>query len=75
MDDHDTFEPDTHVFTGTVLRWQTTYGELMTDSGVTIPLVTRGQPELPKGMRVTIRARKYRPRYAIEQILKADPTR
>ena len=75
MDKPDLFEPDWQVFTGTVIRWDATYGELLTDSGVTIALVTQGHPEIPKGSRTTIKVRKYRPLYGVAQVLRTEPAR
>ena len=72
MDDPDPFEPGTHVFIGTIRTWGSNYGELVTDSGVTIPLVTQGHSPIPQGVRITISARKYRPLYRVEKIYKAD---
>jgi len=66
----ETVEPDTHVFTGIVRAWRTDYGELLTDSGVTVPLLTRGLPPLSEGTRVTLVARKLRPLFQIEKVVK-----
>ena len=66
----ETVESDTHVFTGIVRAWRSDYGELITDSGVTVPLVTRGLPPLPEGARVTLVARKLRPLFQIEKVVK-----
>ncbi|WP_244534509.1 hypothetical protein [Hyphomicrobium sp. CS1GBMeth3] len=63
-------EPDTHVFTGTVTVWYGDYGELLTDSGVTVPLLTRGLPAVPVGMRLTLVARKFKPLFQIEKVVK-----
>lgn len=72
MDEADQLEPESQVFTGTVRAWRSGYGELLTDSGVTIFLTTRGQPALREGMRVTIVARKYRPRFFVEKVTSAE---
>lgn len=72
MDEPDPFEPGDHVFTGTVKTWRGTYGELLTDSGVTVPLLTQGQPQVPEGARVTLVTRKLRPRFQVDKIYKAD---
>lgn len=69
MDNGIPVEPDTHVFTGTVKAWRTDYGELLTDSGVTVPFVTRGLSPLREGTRVTLVARKLRPLYQIERLV------
>ncbi len=65
-------EPGTHVFTGTIKAWRGDYGELLTDSGVTVPLVTQGLPPLPEGTRVTLVARKFRPLFQIEKVMKPE---
>jgi len=57
------FEPGTHSFSGTVKSWQNGFAEIITDSGISIPLVAEGQPPLPEGTRITFSARKYRPLY------------
>lgn len=64
-------EPDTHVFTGTVRAWDQDFGELITDSGVTVPLVTRGLPAVAVGTRLTLVARKLKPLFQIEKMVKA----
>ena len=68
----DLFEPETHVFTGTVKFWRGDYGELLTDSGVTVPLVTQGHPPLREGTRVTLVARKFRPLFQVEKVIKPE---
>lgn len=66
MDDPDPFEPGTHTFSGTVRAWRKHSAELVTDSGLSVLFhVQQGQPALPVGSRVTITARKYRPRYLV----------
>jgi hypothetical protein len=65
-------EPDTHVFTGTITAWRSDYGELVTDSGVTVPLLTRGLPAMPVGTRLTLVARKFKPLFQIERVTKRD---
>lgn len=65
-------EPDQHVFTGTVRAWHRDYGELVTDSGVTVPLVTSGLPALPVGTRLTLVARKLKPLFQIEKVVKRE---
>lgn len=66
MDDPDPFEPGTHTFSGTVRAWRTHTAELVTDSGLSVLFhVHQGQPPVPEGTRVTITARKYRPRYLV----------
>jgi hypothetical protein len=72
MDEVDAFEPGTHVFTGTVKVWRSGYGELLTDSGVTVPLFTQGHPSLREGTRVTLVTRKLRPLFQIEKIIKSE---
>lgn len=70
MDSFAPVEPDTHVFTGTVKAWRSDYGELVTDSGVTVPLVTRGLPALAVGTRLTLVARKFKPLFLIERVVR-----
>jgi len=65
MDDPDLFEPGTHIFTGTVKRWDVHYAELLTDSGFAVNFVTQGHPPVPEGTHVTVVAKKYRPRYLV----------
>jgi len=65
MDDPDPFEPETHIFTGTVKRWGVRYGELLTDSGFAVHFLTQGHPPISEGTHVTIVTRKYRPRYVV----------
>jgi hypothetical protein len=61
MDDVDLFEPGSHVFTGVVRSWTGNYGELVTDSGLSVIFVIQGQPQPMIGERITIKARRYRP--------------
>jgi hypothetical protein len=61
-------ETGTQVFSGTIRLWGADYAELLTDSGVTIQLVTRGHPQLRDGARVTVIARRYRPLYQVEEV-------
>lgn len=72
MNDPDPFEPDTHVFTGIVKTWRSSYGELITDSGVTVPLITQGHPPILEGSRVTLVTRKLRPRFQIEKVYRVE---
>jgi hypothetical protein len=72
MDEIDPFEPGSQIFVGTVKFWRNGYGELVTDSGVTVPFNTQGRPALRVGMRVRIVARKYEPRFLAEDITAAD---
>ncbi len=65
----DLLESGTHVFSGTVRIWGNDYAELVTDSGVTIQLVTQAHPLLRDGERFTIVARKFRPLYQIEDVM------
>lgn len=65
-------EPNTHVFTGTVTAWHSEYGELVTDSGVTVPLLTRNLPAVPIGTRLTLVARKVRPLFQIERVTRHE---
>ncbi|MFT3729814.1 MAG: hypothetical protein QM780_18645 [Hyphomicrobium sp.] len=64
----DLLEPGTHVFSGTLRVWGSNYAELLTDSGVTIQLVTQGSPSLRDGARVTVVTRRYRPLYQVEEV-------
>jgi hypothetical protein len=68
----DLLEPGTHVFTGTVKVWRGDYGELLTDSGVTVPLTTQGHPPMREGARVTLVTRKFRPLFQVEKVIKPD---
>lgn len=70
MDASDLVEPNTHVFTGTVTIWRKDYGELCTDSGVTVLLLTQDMPAVPVGTRVTLVARKFKPIFQIEKMTK-----
>lgn len=70
MDNSSPVEPNANVFTGIVTAWRGDYGELVTDSGVTVPLLTRGLPELQVGTRLTLVARKFKPLYQIERVVK-----
>jgi len=72
MDEIDPFEPGTQIFVGTVKFWRNGYGELVTDSGVTVPFSMQGQPAFRVGMRVRIVARKYRPRFFADSVTAAD---
>jgi hypothetical protein len=72
MDEPDPFEPGTHVFTGTVKIWRSGYGELVTDSGVTVPLLTQGHAPVREGARVTLVTRKLRPRFQIERVVRSE---
>ncbi len=72
MDESDPFEPGSQTFVGTIRFWRGGYGELVTDSGVTIPLSTQGQPAFRVGARVKIVARKYKPRFFAETVTNAD---
>lgn len=71
MTDIDMFEADTHIFTGVVKEWGPNWGELVTDSGLAIVFVTRDQPLVPQGTRITVNARKFRPRYLPTRIARA----
>ncbi len=64
----DLLEQGTHVFTGTIRVWGSDYAELLTDSGVTIQLVTRGLRPLRDGERLTVVTRRYRPLYQVEEV-------
>ena len=64
----DLLEPGTHVFSGTVRMWRSDYAELVTDSGVTIPLIPRGHSDVREGSRITVVVRKYRPLYQIDEV-------
>jgi hypothetical protein len=63
MGELDLFEPGTQVFTGTVRSWSGAFGELVTDSGLSVIFVVQGQAQPQVGERITISARKYRPVY------------
>jgi hypothetical protein len=71
MDDADLFEPETHTFSGVVKEWGQFWGELVTDSGLSIIFVTRDQQAVPPGTRISINAKKFRPRYLPTRIGRA----
>jgi hypothetical protein len=69
MDDPDPFETGVHTFTGTVKSWRRFSGELVTDSGLSVLFhVPQGHPPVPEGARITVTARKYRPRYLVVSV-------
>ena len=69
LDDPDPFEPSTHSFTGTVRSWRRFSAELVTDSGLSVLFhIQPGQPPVAPGTRITITARKYRPRYLVMSV-------
>ncbi len=70
MDDADLFEPETHSFTGVIREWGPFWGELVTDSGLSIVFVTREQEPVPQGTRIMINAKRFRPRYLPTRIAK-----
>lgn len=72
MDEPHLFQPGTHEFTGTVKIWLPDYGEIVTDSGVTVALVTQGHPPLRVGSRVTLQTRKLKPLYQIKTVIQHD---
>lgn len=72
MDNSGPLEPGSQVFTGTITAWRRDYGEMITDSGVTVPFVTQGHPVVPVGTRVTMTARKFRPLFQIEKMSRAE---
>ena len=72
MDEADPFEPESQIFTGTIKVWRNGYGELVTDSGVTIPLTIKDQPAFRVGARVKIVARNYKPRFFVETVTVRD---
>lgn len=65
MDPSHLLEPETHVFTGVVTSWHNGIGELVTDSGIFVPLVVEGHPPIVEGTRITISAKKFRPIYQV----------
>jgi hypothetical protein len=65
-------EPDMQIFTGTIKSWRSDYGELVTDSGIAIPLLTHGLPALAVGSRLTVVARKLKPVFQIERIVRRE---
>ncbi len=69
MSNRGPLEDEAQVFSGIVKVWRSDYGELLTDSGVTVPLVTSGYRPLPVGARITLVARKYKPLFQIERIV------
>ena len=69
LDDPEPFEAGTHTFTGTIKAWRRFSAELVTDSGISVLFhVQQGQPPVPEGSRITITARKYRPRYLLMSV-------
>lgn len=66
LDDPDPFEPGTQTFSGTVRAWRNNSAELLTDSGLCVLFhLQQGQTPVPEGARITVTARKYRPRYLL----------
>ena len=66
LDDPDPFEAGLHNFSGIIKTWRHSSAELLTDSGLSVLIhVQQGQPPIPEGARITITARKYKPRYLI----------
>jgi hypothetical protein len=72
MDEIDPFEPGSQIFVGTIKFSRSGYGELVTDSGVTVPFTTQSQSVFRIGTRVRIVARKYKPRFFAEAVTAAD---
>ena len=68
MEDQDLFEPGSHVFSGVVKSWRGNFGELVTDSGLTVLFVVAGQPQPLIGERITISSRRYRPVYHVTAV-------
>jgi hypothetical protein len=69
LDDPNPFEDGVHTFTGIIRTWRTSTAELHTDSGLSVQIhIPQGQPPVPEGARVTVTARKYKPRYLITAI-------
>jgi len=75
MGDLDLFEPGTQIFTGVVRSWSGAFGELVTDSGLSLIFVLQGQgqgePQPKVGERITISARRFRPVYQAATITRA----
>lgn len=69
LDDPDPFEAGAHSFSGTIKSWRNSTAELLTDSGLSVQIhVPLGQPPIAEGTRVSITARKYKPRYLITSV-------
>lgn len=68
MGDLDLFEPGTQVFTGVVRSWTGAFGELVTDSGLSVIFVLQGQAQPQVGERITISARRFRPVYQVASL-------
>jgi hypothetical protein len=68
MGDLDLFEPGTQVFTGVVRSWSGAFGELVTDSGLSVIFVLQGQAQPQVGERITISARRFRPVYQVASL-------
>ncbi len=71
MGDLDLFEPGTQVFTGVVRSWTGAFGELVTDSGLSVIFVVQDRPQPLVGERITISARRYRPIYHAATVTRA----
>ena len=69
LDDPSPFEDGVHTFSGTIKSWRNSTAEMQTDSGLSVQIhIPAGQPPVAEGARVTITARKYKPRYLITAV-------
>lgn len=68
MDELDPLEPYEQVFSGTISKWRENYAELVTESGLVVRFITHGHTPVAEGGRVTIKVRKYRPCYHVDEL-------
>lgn len=71
VDEGELLEADTRVFAGRLTHWRDRRAKLLTDSGLTVLLVTNGVPPIAEGSRVTVVTRKYLPLYQAVRIVPA----
>ena len=71
MGDDDPLEPGTHVFSGNITVWRPPIAEIVTDSGLTVPLSIDCVAAVAVGTRVTIVARRIKPRYQVVKITRS----
>lgn len=63
MEDGEFLEEETRVFAGKVVDWRSDRAKLVTDSGITVVLATKGLQAVPAGTHVTVVTRKFLPVY------------
>ena len=71
MGDDDPLEAGSHVFSGCITVWRPPFAEIVTDSGLTVPLTIDGVGTVAEGTRVTIVARRIKPRYQVVKITRS----